>query len=487
MRTRYTMNKQKLARLALDRCRALGAEYADVRIETIEDENISISDGTVEPIEQSVSTGIGIRVIMNGAWGFAATDNLTENSVGEKAELAVEIARASAYMNKTAIKLAPLKPVIGQFSTPFEIDPFTVSLEEKISFLMEIDSVIASAGESINSRSVFAGFRKMEKYFTSSDGADIAQTILHSGGGMSLGSVVSHRERNERSYPSSSGQYECKGFELLEELKMKEAVPRLAEEVAMMKTAESCPQKSTTLLLSGDQVSLQIHESIGHALELDRVFGSERNFSGTSFATADKLGNLKYASDIVTVVSDPTIPHGLSSYGYDDEGVPAYQADLIKNGLLVNYLSSRETAARIGKKSTAAMRADGWGNVPIVRITNVNLIPGEKSFRQLLSEIDEGIYMDTVKSWSIDDERKYFQFGCEIGWLIRGGILTTPIKNPTYSGCTTDFWNKCTGIADIDSYRIWGTPNCGKGQPGQNARTGQGASPARFENIEIGG
>ncbi|RKX21855.1 MAG: hypothetical protein DRP51_03490, partial [Candidatus Zixiibacteriota bacterium] len=160
------MNKQKLARLALDRCRALGAEYADVRIETIEDENISISDGTVEPIEQSVSTGIGIRVIMNGAWGFAATDNLTENSVGEKAELAVEIARASAYMNKTAIKLAPLKPVIGQFSTPFEIDPFTVSLEEKISFLMEIDSVIASAGESINSRSVFAGFRKMEKYFT---------------------------------------------------------------------------------------------------------------------------------------------------------------------------------------------------------------------------------------------------------------------------------------------------------------------------------
>ena len=239
--------------------------------------------------------------------------------------------------------------------------------------------------------------------------------------------------------------------------------------------------------MSGDQVSLQIHESIGHALELDRVFGAERNFSGTSFATIDKLGSLKYASDIVTVMCDSTIPHGLATYGYDDEGTPTRPVPLIEKGILVNYLSSRETAARIGKESTAACRANSWLNVPIVRIANVNLMPGDKSFEDILAGIDEGIYMDTVNSWSIDDERRYFQFGCEIGWLIKGGKLAAPIKNPTYSGCTTKFWNSCAAIADRGSYRIWGTPNCGKGQPGQNARTAQGASPARFDSVEVGG
>lgn len=481
------MDRIETARMALDRCHALGVEYADVRIEKIEDENITVSTGSIEPIERTATFGIGIRVIKNGSWGFAATDSLSENSIKEKAELAVGIAEASAIVNKDKVRLAPVAPAKGQYLSPYEIDPFSVSLDEKITFLMDIDkAMLESGGGNINSRNIFISFRKLDKYFASSNGADITQTIIQSGAGLSLGTVRSHWERFERSYPSSSGQYECKGYELLEELRMKDEIPRLVEEVSMLQTASPCPQNSTILLLSGDQVSLQVHESIGHALELDRVFGAERNFSGTSFATPDKIGNLQYASDIVTVVSDSTKPHGLASYAYDDEGVPTFQADLIKDGILVNYLSSRETAARIGKASTAAMRADGWGNVPIVRITNVNLIPGEKSFYQILSGIDDGIYMDTVKSWSIDDERRYFQFGCEIGWLIKGGKLTEPIKNPTYSGCTTDFWNKCTAIANIDSYRIWGTPNCGKGQPGQNARTGQGASPARFDNIEVG-
>jgi TldD protein len=253
-----------------------------------------------------------------------------------------------------------------------------------------------------------------------------------------------------------------------------------------MQLAEPCPQKEMVLLLSGDQVSLQMHESIGHPLELDRVFGSERNFSGTSFATPEKLDNLQYGSEIVNVNSDLTIPHGLATAGWDDEGVPSGIHPLIKDGRLVNYLSSRETAHRIGKTSTGAMRANSWSNIPIIRISNIVLQPGDKSFEEILSGIDDGIYMDGVKSWSIDDERRFFQFGCEIGWLIKGGRLTTPIKNPTYSGCTTDFWKSCRAIADHNSYRVWGTPNCGKGQPGQNARTAQGASPARFDSIQVG-
>jgi TldD protein len=471
----------------LDQCRKLGAQYVDVRLENIEDENISVSDGRVEPIGRSLSTGLGIRVLKNGGWGFAATDNLEEKSIRAKARLAVEIANASAMANDGKIDFVSLKGKKGEYVSPYEIDPFTVSLDAKISLLLEIDAAMALAGgEKINSRNCFVGFRKYDKYFASSEGDEIRQIIIQTGGGIFLGLTKSHRERYERSYPSSSGQYECKGYELLEELKLKESIPRLVEEIEALQSAEPCPSKTTTALLSGDQVSLQIHESIGHPLELDRVFGSERNFSGVSFATPENLGKLKYGSDIVTVISDPTALHGLGSYGYDDEGTAAYPAELIKDGILVNYLSSRETAARVGKVSTAAMRSDSWRNLPLVRMTNINLQPGNKSFEEILAGIDDGIYLDTVNSWSIDEQRKYFQFGCEIGWLIQGGKLTTPIKNPTYSGCTTDFWNNCVAIADRNSYRIWGTPNCGKGEPGQNARTGQGASPARFDNVKMG-
>jgi TldD protein len=426
-------------------------------------------------------------VIKNGAWGFAATDRLDENSIKEKARLAIKIAEASAVINKTTIELAPVKPVKAEYVSAYEIDPFEIPLDQKIEFLLEIDKAITdTALEGMNSRNVFASFRKRDKYFVSSEGAEISQLLIQTGGGLSLGVAKSHRERYERSFPTSSGQYECKGYELLEELKFKENIPRLAEELKAVMAAEACPQKTTTVILSGDQVSLQMHESIGHPLELDRVFGAERDFSGVSFATTDKLNNLKYASDMVTVICDSTVPHGLATYGFDDEGVPAKPVPLIKDGVLVNYLSSRETAARIGKESTGCMRANSWINTPIVRIAGINLRPGDKTLDQLISETDDGIFMDTIRSWSIDDERRYFQFGCEIGWLIEGGKLTTPIKNPTYSGCTTEFWNSCTGIANKDHYRIWGTPNCGKGQPGQNARTAQGASPCRFENVEIG-
>ena len=387
------MDNKRLAQAVLDYCRSEGAEYADVRLEQIESESISISSGTIEPIERTVSRGIGIRVIKNGAWGFTASDDLSESNLREKAGLAVRIAEASASVNKTPVRLADVKPARGEYVSPHEIDPFSISLDEKISFLMELDKAMAEhGGEKINTRDCFADFRGRDKYFASSEGADISQLLIHTGAGFSLGATKSHRERYVRSFPTSSGQYESKGYELLEELKMKDAVPRLVDEIEMLQSAESCPQKTATLLLSGDQVSLQMHESIGHALELDRVFGAERNFSGTSFATPENLGKLKYASDIVTVASDSTIPHGLASYGYDDEGVPTYRAELIKDGILVNYLSSRETAAKIGKDSTAAMRANSWSNVPIVRISNIILSPGDKPFEQLLSEIDDGIY-----------------------------------------------------------------------------------------------
>jgi len=250
--------------------------------------------------------------------------------------------------------------------------------------------------------------------------------------------------------------------------------------------AEDCPSLTGTLILSGDLMSLQIHESIGHPLELDRVYGSERNFSGTSFATPEKLGNLKYASDIVTVSTDPTAPSGLASFGYDDEGIPAARSPLIEKGLLVGYLTSRETATRIGTTSNASMRAKHWGFLPLIRMTNTILEPGNKKLEDMIAETDDGIFIQTPSSWSIDDRRDNFQLGGEYGRLIKGGKLTDVVKNPTYSGNTVQFWNSCDAIGTKDEYRIWGTPTCGKGQPGQTIATAQGTAPARFQNVKIG-
>jgi TldD protein len=332
----------------------------------------------------------------------------------------------------------------------------------------------------------FLSFRKEKKLFASSEGAKVDQLIIHTGAGISATAMRSHRDMTKRSYPSSSGQYESKGYELVKELNFEENAQRIAQQAVELLDAKPCPSGEKTIILDGAMASLQIHESIGHPLELDRVFGAEKNFSGTSFATPDKLGKLKYASDIVNVITDPTSPAGLGTFGYDDEGVKAKKDYLIKDGVLVGYLSSRYTAHLINKKSNASNRAEGWGDVPIVRMTNTNLLPQDKTLEDLISETDDGIYMETVASWSIDDNRENFKMGTEIGWEIKNGKLGDMIKKPTYSGNTIQFWNSCDGIADEKHWKIWGTPNCGKGQPVQNARVSQGTSPCRFRNVKVG-
>ena len=236
---------------------------------------------------------------------------------------------------------------------------------------------------------------------------------------------------------------------------------------------------------------MQIHESIGHPIELDRVLGMEANFAGTSFLTLDKLRKLRYGSDIVNVVADARPEHGpgLGTFAYDDEGVAAQCTPIISNGLFTGYLSNRETAGDIGAmRSGGTMRAEGWNRLPIIRMTNVSIVPGEKplSLDQLISGTDDGIFMQTNRSWSIDDKRYNFQFGCEAGWEIKNGKLGRMLKNSSYSGITTEFWNSMDAICSREHWTLWGTPNCGKGQPMQTMGTGHGAAPARFRNVKIG-
>lgn len=479
------MDIRKIAKDGLAAAEKKKAAYADIRYEIIRDRGLSYTGGTPDPVQESLSAGWAARVLVDGAWGFASSDD-PRLSIQQLVDKAVVIAKASTKAMKSPVALAPCTAETGEYRSIFKTDPFTVPVKETGEFLADIDAALGRQ-PGMTSRTCFASFRKLEKWFFSSEGSDQFQTIIQTGAGLTLTQAKSRRERAERSYPTSSGQYETTGYELLAQLDMKNQAPRLAEEVAQLTAAPECPQKTTALVLSGDMMSLVIHESIGHPLELDRVFGSERNFSGTSFATVDQLDKLQYGSRIVSVTSDPTAPGGLGSFGWDDEGIKSRKVDLIKDGLLVDHLSSRETAARIGRRSTGAMRAEGWKNIPLVRMTNINLAPGDKTFEQLIGEVDDGIYMATPSSWSIDDLRRNFQFGCEIGWEIKGGKLAGVVKNPTFSGCTTLFWNACEAIGNGAQFNIWGTPNCGKGQPGQNARTGQGSSPARFTGIQVGG
>jgi TldD protein len=477
---------EKLAEIAIAKARSLGASYADCRYVEIQSESHSYVDSAPEAASEITDIGIGIRVVVDGAWGFFGSSVLSEKECKRAAEKAIEIGKASARLNKQSFVLAPVDSYVDTYKSPLRIDPFTIGMKQKLEYLANLDRLM-SQNSRINSRSAHLDFRKTNSYFASTIGSRIHQTLIHSGVGIELGIKKSRRERFTRSFPQNGGQYECQGYELLDQFDFEGEIPQLSDEAIALAGAADCPTLTTAVILESSVVGLVIHELVGHPLELDRVFGSERNFSGTSFATTDQLNKLQYASPIVNFVSDATHPYGLGSFGYDDEGVKAVKIDLIKNGMLVGYLSSRETAARISRLSSGAMRAEGWGNIPIIRMTNTNLLPGDKKLSDLISSVDDGIYMSTISSWSPSDDRSSFEFGCEVAWQIKGGKIGQIFKNPTFSGRTVDFWNSVQAIGDESTWRVWGTPNCGKGQPGQNARTGQGGAPILVTNVEVGG
>ncbi len=464
---------------------AKSCSHGHLRVEQIETERLSTTSKKVNPVEKSVSTGYAVRVLKDGSWGFASSSKFDPAECERVTKLAMAIADASRRVNTHKVEFAEPAARQATYETPVSTDPFALAYKDKLDLLLHWEELIAKTSQ-INSSSTFLDFRRQTKLFYSNSGSEIKQVLTHTGAGITCGIAKSRREVYERSFPTSAGQFVSGGFEAVKTFGIEDAIERLTSEVVAMSTAADCPAKTTTIILSPDLASLQIHESIGHPLELDRVFGSERNFSGTSFATTDKLNKLKYASDIVNVYSDPTFAGGLATFKFDDEGVATSRVPLIQKGQLVGYLSSLETAARIGMPSSGAARADGWGSIPLVRITNVLLEPGTQKFADMIAEVDDGVYIEGVSSWSIDDNRDNFTLGGEIGWEIKGGKLGGMIKAPSYSGNTVQFWNSCDSVGHKDDWILWGTPNCGKGEPGQNARTAQGAAYLRFRNVKVG-
>jgi TldD protein len=470
---------------ALNTAQLAGATYADARVVDSRSQMIEVKNRQVAALQESGSMGLGVRVIVDGAWGFASSADVTLDEAERCARLAARIARASARVRTAKIALAPVAPRVARWTTPFTIDPFEVPLADKIALLVEATGLMETE-KAVKVAQGNMQFWEDVKRFASSEGARIEQRIVHSGAGLTALAVGSD-DLQVRSYPNSfGGQYESAGYELVHRLDLPGHAAETAAMAGALLAAPVCPAGVTTIVLDGTQMSLQLHESCGHPTELDRALGHEANYAGTSFLTPDQLGALRYGSEVVNIVTDATTPRGLGSFGFDDEGVEAQRADLVRGGRFVGYLTSRETAPQVGLPSNGTMRAESWAHIPLVRMTNVNLEPGTWKLEDLIAGTEDGIHMITNRSWSIDDKRFNFQFGTEVGYEIKRGKRGRLLKNCTYTGITPEFWNKCDAVCDASDWEIWGTPNCGKGQPSQTMRTGQGASSARFRNIQVG-
>ena len=447
-------SERDLAKRALDTARTRGATYADVRFVQRDEENALVKNGRLEAVDRSDSFGFGVRAIADGAWGFAASQIVTAAEADRVAALAVEVAKASAITKKREAALAPVEAVRGTYETPVDFDPFAMSFDDRIKLLMSAEAQMGEMEGLRTTRAAYAVWRE-DKLFVSSEGADIAQRLTEVGGGIAA-EAVGNGELQIRSYPDGLRYQNAGGWEILTRLNLIGNAERVAEEAVALLSAKQCPQDAiTSVILSGNQLSLQCHESCGHPIELDRALGSEAAFAGTSFLTPDKLGTFRYGSPQVNIRIDATAPGGLGTFGFDDEGVPATEGWAVKDGIFVGYLMSRETAAALGTRSNGTMRADGWARVPIIRMTNVSVMPGSAgTLEDLIADTDDGILMDTNRSWSIDDKRFNFQFGTEIGWEIRKGKRGDMVRNPTYTGLTPEFWGSCDAICSESEWEM---------------------------------
>jgi len=469
---------------AIETAKLKGAQYADVRVVHSKDEDISVKNGVVESMSANETIGFGVRVLVDGAWGFASSREMTNDEVDKVTDLAVKIARASTLARGEQAKLGDPVASKGTYMTPIQTDPFTISLEDKLDLLMQADEAMARVN-GVQVRNGHLTFIKEHKTFVNSEGADTDQTIYEAGGGI-VSTAVGNEEVQRRSYPSIRAQG-TGGWEYILGMDLPGNAERIATESVQLLTAEQCPSNTVrTLILGSEQLALQIHESCGHPIELDRVFGTEAAFAGTSFLTTEKLNNFQYGSEYVNITAESVRPTGLGTFGWDDEGVPASSTPIVKNGQFVGYLMSRETASILGLQSNGCMRASGWNRIPIIRMTNVSIEPGAWDLDDLIADTDDGIFMESNRSWSIDDKRYNFQFGTEIGYEIKNGKKGKMLRNCTYTGITPEFWNSCDAVCNENHWIMWGTPNCGKGQPGQVAHTGHGAAPARFRNVKVG-
>jgi len=472
------------AGLAVQGALDAGAGYADARVVAAKVETITVQNQNLDRFDRSETLGVGVRALIGSSWGFAATANLTNDSIRAAGERAANIARASAVVPGVPIEFADVPVIEDSWETPHKEDPFSVSTSEKVDMLIAVTATMRGV-EGVAIATGNLAFYDTNKWFVSSQGHRIHQHIVESGGGFDA-TAIGETETQRRSYPQSFGQYESGGYETVRAWDYEGNAQRIGEQAVALLTADQMQESETHLILEGSQLALQIHESVGHAIELDRILGWEAAFAGTSHLELDKLGTHRYGSDLMNITADATLQGALGTFGYDDEGTPAQPVDIVKNGTWVGVLSGRDSAAIAGLSPGGMVRSDGYNRLPMVRMTNVGLQPGNGTLADIIADTDDGVYMSTNRSWSIDDKRLNFQFGTEIAWEVKKGRLGKMLRNPTYTGITPQFWASLDRLAGASEWVHWGVPNCGKGQPMQVAHTGHSASPGRFANVRVG-
>jgi TldD protein len=470
---------------ALESARALGATYADIRINRYRNNFVATREDRVLQIVDGESYGFGVRVIADGSWGFAASATVAPDEIERAVRDAVTIARAAAVLRSSPVVLAPSDAYTDSWRTPIAIDPFAVPIEEKVDLLLSINrEALRAPGARFCSSHLFSA--NEHKFFASSEGSRIEQEIYRIWPSFTVTAVSDSgsdfQSRSGFCMPTGQGFEYCRTYPMLEDARKagEDAVEKL-------KSPQIEPGRRDLVLLPS-HTWLVLHESIGHATELDRALGFEANFAGTSFVTVENLGALQYGSEHVTVVGDRTERNGLATVGYDDEGVRATRFDIIRNGRFVGYQTTREQAPWIGDEhSHACAYADSYARVPMQRMPNVSLMPGNvpMSLDDLVAGVDDGVLIAGDGSWSIDQQRRNFQFGGQTFHQIRNGRVTHMLRDVAYQSTTVEFWNACDAVCSAEHYELGGSYFCGKAQPEQVAPVSHGSAPARFRSVNF--
>ncbi|HEV8335360.1 MAG TPA: TldD/PmbA family protein [Candidatus Polarisedimenticolia bacterium] len=475
----------ELAALGLEAARSAGAGYADVRINRYRNQRLAAREDHLTAISDEESYGMGIRVLVKGTWGFAASSRVTREEVPRVAALAVATAKANVAGRSEAVRLVPVERYEDVWQTPYVKDPFEVPLDRKVELLLAINrEALRVKGAKYCSSSLH--FVREDKSFASTAGTLLSQTLVRCNPAYTVTAVDGKTGRfATRSHDIPPAAY---GYEYVEEAHLADAAGRIAEEAVQKLRARPAGAGRKDLVLHPSNLWLTIHESVGHPTELDRALGYEANFAGTSFATPDKLGKLRFGSPRVNFIADRILPGGLATVGYDDDGVKARRWHLVKDGLFVDYQTTREQARWIGQNSSkGCAHADSWASIPFQRMPNVSLLPGTaaRSAEELIAEVKDGIYIVGDGSYSIDQQRYNFQFSGQSFREIRDGKLGDALRDLAYQSNTTEFWNACDGLGGPETWMTHGTFYDGKGEPGQVNAVSHASPVARFRGINV--
>jgi TldD protein len=463
----------------VDAARRRGAQYADARWVEREQASVTVKDGEIEGVERSGDRGIGLRVLVRGAWGFAATDRTSEAGVAALADEAIRRAAASAGTRRMAVRLAPQAPQRGAYRTPVARDPFAVPLAEQVDLLRATDAALR--GPNARTRRAGVSAFRTRKHLVTSEGTDVEQELVDTATSISVLAVKAGAKPAQRSDMRNARQA---GWEFVEEDDLPGRAALYRDDAEAILDAPLATARPTTVILDQPFLALLVHESCGHPTESDRVLDHEVAFAGTSFMWPDDRGRLRYGSEHVSMTADATVPGGMGTFGWDDDGVPATRTTLVDRGTFVGYLTSRETAGALGlPASGGSARAEGWQHFPIVRMVNVSLDPGTRRFDDLLREIDDGLLLCSPASYSLDEKRQNFHFSAQVARVIRNGEVEGHVRGVAFQSLTPDFWGRCDGVAD--DWALHGFLSCAKGEPLQLMRVGHGAAHARFRDLPL--